>query len=287
MVTEELLVQINGLQLAAKQWGDPAHPAIIALHGWLDNAASFDNLAPLLSDYRFIALDLAGHGHSTHRPEGVRYHLLDNVDDVIGLADALGLERFILLGHSMGAGIATFVAAAFPDRIDRLILIEGLGSNTSRPQEAPSVIRKAVEEMRQAATKRKPVYDTHNDAIRARSQAIGGISLEAARHLCSRGLENIGDGFTWRSDPRLKLSSVIRLTEEMVTACLEKLSMPVLLILGRHSFFATEKTLQQRAAQIPALQQKVLDGNHHLHLEPDTHAAVAKALQSFLQEEIR
>lgn len=284
MLTEEIRVKVGGLELAAKQFGAAEKPAIIALHGWLDNAATYDRLAPLLTDYRVIALDFAGHGYSAHRAEGVRYHMLDNVDDVIGFADAMGLDRFVLMGHSMGAGIATYAAASFPERIEKLILIEGIGSNTSRPDEAPKVLRQAVEDLKKAGAKRKPVYEQRQEAIVARSQSIGGISESAAAILCSRGLEPVENGFTWRSDPRLKMSSAIRLTEEMVQAYLAALSMPVLLMRGEQSFFATTQTLQQRADQIPACTRVNLPGNHHLHLEAETCAAVADAINDFLNQ---
>ena len=284
MLTEEIRVKVGGLELAAKQFGAAEKPAIIALHGWLDNAATYDRLAPLLADYRVIALDFAGHGYSAHRAEGVRYHMLDNVDDVIGFADAMGLDRFVLMGHSMGAGIATYAAASFPERIEKLILIEGIGSNTSRPDEAPKVLRQAVEDLKKAGAKRKPVYEQRQEAIVARSQSIGGISESAAAILCSRGLEPVENGFTWRSDPRLKMSSAIRLTEEMVQAYLAALSMPVLLMRGEQSFFATTQTLQQRADRIPACTRVNLPGNHHLHLEAETHAAVADAINDFLNQ---
>ncbi|MBU6477927.1 MAG: alpha/beta fold hydrolase, partial [Xanthomonadaceae bacterium] len=116
-------------EIAALQWGDAAAPPLLALHGWLDNAASFARLAPLLAwRQRVIALDLPGHGHSAHLPRGVRrYHIADQVDRVLDFADALKLERFDLLGHSLGAGIASLTAAAVPARIGKLALIEGLG----------------------------------------------------------------------------------------------------------------------------------------------------------------
>ncbi|HVL01314.1 MAG TPA: alpha/beta hydrolase [Dongiaceae bacterium] len=284
MMFEEIRVQVNGLELAAKQWGDPDAPAIIALHGWLDNAASYDRLAPALKDHRVIALDFAGHGFSSHRPDGVRYHTIDNVDDVIGLADALGLQQFILIGHSMGAGIATYVAGSFPERISKLVLIEGIGSQTNKGEEAPRILRKAVDDLRKTNAKRKPVYETREDAIHTRAHAIGVISVDASTHICNRGLVPAGEGFTWRSDPRLKMSSAIRLTEEMVTAYLQQLTMPVLLIRGRHSFFATEKTLQDRADRIPNCRHALLDGNHHLHLEAETFAPVADSINAFLAE---
>lgn len=282
MLTEEIRVNVRGLELAAKQWGDADSPAILALHGWLDNAATFDRLAPQLRGFRVIAMDFAGHGYSGHRPEGVRYHLLDHVDDVIGFADAMELDRFILLGHSMGAGVATYTAASFPERVQKLILLEGIGSQTSEPSEAPRIVRQAVEEMKKASAKRKPVYERKEEAILARAQSIGGISEDAAAVLCSRGLEKVEGGYTWRSDPRVKMASIIRLTEEMVLAHLAALTMPVLLIRGEQSFFAASPSLQQRAAAIPQCQTVMLPGNHHLHLEQPTCAAVAEAIQRFI-----
>lgn len=284
VLTTEICIRANGIELAAKQWGNADAPAVIALHGWLDNAASFDRLAPALPGYRIIALDSAGHGYSAHRPRGARYHLMDNVDDVIALADALDLERFILLAHSWGADMATFTAASFPERSRKLVLVEGIGSSVSPPNEAPSMLRRAVEDLKKADTKRKPVYATRDEAIRARSQAHGGTSVDAATQLCSRDLEPVPDGFSWRSDSRLKMSSAIRPTEEMMTAYLQRLSMPVLMIRGRHSLLAKDPTLQMRADQIPNCRSILLDGNHHLHLELDTYSAVADTIAEFLRD---
>lgn len=284
MLTEEIRIDVAGHELAAKQWGDADKPAIIALHGWLDNAATYDRLAPMLSDYRIIALDFVGHGFSSHRPEGIRYHMLDNIDDVIGLADGLELERFILMGHSMGAGVSTMLAGAFPERIQKLILIEGIGTNTSAPADAPSILRTAVADMRKAGAKRKPVYETREEAVQARMKGIGGISYEASMSLCGRGLQEVAGGFTWRSDPRLKMSSAIRLTEDMVRAYLKKLCMPALLVTGRHSFFAANDILAKRASLIPGLEHVDLDGNHHLHLEPTTYKPVVSVVRQFLEK---
>jgi pimeloyl-ACP methyl ester carboxylesterase len=284
VLTTDFGIRANGMELAAKQWGNAGAPAIIALHGWLDNAASFDRLAPSLPGYRITALDFAGHGYSAHRPDGVRYHVLDNVDDVLALADALGLERFILLAHSWGAGVATYTAGTFPERISKLVLVEGIGSTTNDPNEAPSILRKAVEDRKTVDAKRKPVYVTRDEAIRARAQAHAGISVDAATQICSRGLEPVHGGFSWRSDPRLKNSSAVRPTEEMMTAYLRRLSMPVLMIRGRRSLLATDPTPQMRAAQIPDCRSILLDGNHHLHLELDTCSAVADAIAAFLRD---
>lgn len=283
MLTEDIRVQVGGVELAAKQWGDSNKPAIIALHGWLDNAASFDRLAPYLSDYRVIVLDFAGHGYSAYRPGGVRYHILDNVDDVIGLADAMDLDQFILMGHSMGAGVATYTAASFPERISKLVMIEGIGTITGTPPEAAQILRTAVEDMKKAGAKRKPIYESKEEAIQARAQAIGGISVDAAAILCSRGLEAVENGYTWRSDPRLMMAAPLRMTEELVQGYLEQLNMPVLLIRGEQSFVARNRVLQQRAAHISNCNLVSLQGNHHLHLEASSHEAVVATVKEFLQ----
>lgn len=282
MLTEEIRINLGGREVAGKQWGDAEKPAILALHGWLDNAATYDRIAPFLTDFRVIAVDFAGHGFSDHRQEGVRYHIVDHVDDVIGFADALELDRFILMGHSMGAGVSTLLAGSFPERIDKLILLEGLGTNTSESAEAPAILRSAVCDMKKAGAKRKPIYETRDEAIAARSLAIGGISIAAATSLCNRGLEAVEGGFTWRSDPRLKMNSALRLTDSMIEAYLKALSMPTLLVTGKQSFLATSGVMEKRKQFVPELQHVSLAGNHHLHLEPDTCGAVLQAINDFL-----
>ncbi len=282
MHTEEIRVEVAGQTLAAKQWGDSDKPAIIALHGWLDNAASYDLIAPQLNDFRVIALDFAGHGFSDHRPDGMRYHMLDNVDDAVGLADALELEDFILMGHSMGAGISTLLAGAFPERIKKLVLIEGIGTHTTPADRSAEVLRKAVKDMKRAGLSRKPIYDTEAEAIAARMQALGGISEAASKTLCSRGLYKAEEGYTWRSDPRVKMNSAIRLTEEMIDSYLKELIMPVLLITGNQSFFAASDMMPKRAEKVANIKHVLLDGNHHLHLEPETFQPVLQEILNFL-----
>ena len=282
MQCEELRINVSGYTLAAKQWGDATKPALLALHGWLDNAATYDLIAPHLADYRVIALDFAGHGYSDHLPGGMRYHMLDNVDDVVGVADALGLESFVLMGHSMGAGISSLLAGAFPERIHKLVLIEGIGTHTTTADRAAEVLRKAVLDMKKEGITQKPVYNSVDDAIAARMQALGGISEAASTTLCSRGLTETEGGYTWRSDPRVKMNSAIRLSDDMIDSYLKNLTMPVLLISGNHSFFAASDVMQNRAKKVGSLTHVALDGNHHLHLEPATHEPVLNTINRFL-----
>ena len=87
----ELNFDVNGLRLTAKAWGDPAGIPTLALHGWLDNANTFDRLAPLLPELDLVAPDFAGHGFSSHRTAGVHYTSLLDVQDALAIANDLRL----------------------------------------------------------------------------------------------------------------------------------------------------------------------------------------------------
>ena len=113
----------------------------MALHGWLDNAATFDLLAPLLDCFHIVAVDFAGHGWSEHRAAGTRYHILDHVDDVLSIVNQLGWQQFTMIGHSMGAGVASLFSSALPERVQKLVMIEGLGPYTGKPEDAAKHLR--------------------------------------------------------------------------------------------------------------------------------------------------
>lgn len=98
------------LTLSALEWEGEGLP-VLALHGWLDNAASFSPLAPYLSQHHVVAVDLPGHGHSSHLPASAHYHLADNLYWIESVLEALSWRRCVLLGHSMGAAICSLTAA--------------------------------------------------------------------------------------------------------------------------------------------------------------------------------
>jgi pimeloyl-ACP methyl ester carboxylesterase len=273
---------LPGMILAAKCWGDPQSVPVLAVHGWMDNAASFDSLAPYLSDYYMVALDLPGHGFSSHRPVGVRYHILDYVGDVLRVADHLGWERFSLMGHSMGAGIASYVAAVASERIDKLILIDGIGTLTTAAEEAPNLLAEAIRDMKKEGQTRLTVYPDMDDAVRARQRAVGIISREAAAILCERGMKPVAKGFVWKTDPKLRMASAMRLTENMVESFLKKIKAPVLLLTGRDSFFQLAELFGNRIDCVKDIEIEEMEGGHHLHLEPETAQGVAVKIVEFL-----
>lgn len=266
-------------QLAAKSWGRPQELPVLALHGWLDNAASFDELGPRLTGTQLVALDLPGHGLSAHI-SGCYYHFIDYLPPVLAAADALGWERFFLLGHSLGAAIASMVAAIAPERIQGLVLIEGLGPLSKPAASLPGCLRKAQQALALLADKTPANYATRTAAAKAR-QAAGDLSLDSALILSMRGTVKRGERIFWRSDPKLKLPTPAYLSETQVLACLAQITCPSLLIRARNGLLTERPEFTARLAALDALEICDLEGAHHLHLDdPEPSAAAVHAFLS-------
>ena len=101
--------------IIGKEWGNPDGEPWIALHGWLDNCGSFDRLIPYFPEnQRIIAIDIPGHGFSSHNAPGFSYHYLDGLQYIRRIADFYNLEKFNLIGHSMGGGMSFVFAVTHP-----------------------------------------------------------------------------------------------------------------------------------------------------------------------------
>jgi pimeloyl-ACP methyl ester carboxylesterase len=273
----EISVALPHLRLAARAWGDPALPRLIALHGWLDNAASFDRLAPLLCEhFHIVALDLPGHGQSGHRPPGAWYHYVDYLGEVLAAADLLGWQRFGLLGHSLGGTVASVLAAACPERVERLLLIEALGPLAGEAEQALAQLQRALTQRSALQGKALRVFASEEEAVRARAQA-SDLSPGAARILVTRGIRAVSGGFVWSSDPRLTLASPQRYVEAQIQALLEGIRAPTQLILAEPApVFLAEGMINARVARVPGIEVVRLPGHHHLHLEDPQPVAAAQ-----------
>jgi len=110
---QDVSFTLQHMNIAGLAMGDPSKPMILALHGWLDNAASFIPLAPYLTDYYVLALDLPGHGLSSHRPNGSHYHLMDFVYDLHELIEQQQWQDILLVGIRWGASLQPCTPVVF------------------------------------------------------------------------------------------------------------------------------------------------------------------------------
>lgn len=273
--------ELPGLSLAAEVWGSNDGRPVLASHGWLDNAGSFELLAPLLPDCEIVALDLAGHGLSDSRSPDSSYNLWQDVGDLLDVTDALGWQRCTLLGHSRGAAISMLFAATFPERVDKLVLLEGGLPLTGEAEDSPENLARALRERRALLGKSGRVFTDRSRAVAERAHGFTKITIPAAEILARRSLRAVAGGFQWHADQRLKGASELRFTDEHARAFARKVTVPVLLLFATDSPFAHRPLYRQAAQLFPQIEIDTLPGGHHFHLE-GAQTAIAERIREFL-----
>ncbi|MGV8834814.1 alpha/beta fold hydrolase [Cellvibrio sp.] len=282
----ELRFTINGMNFAAQEWGDSTQLPVLALHGWLDNAASFFALAPRLKNLHIVALDMAGHGQSEHRPGQMAYTPWDDINDILAVADHFGWERFVLLGHSRGAIIGTLAAGTFPERFIALGLVEGLLPEPARAEEAPKQLASAIQGLRVQQRKIPSIYPDMSIAIKARERGMFPLGHAAAKALTERGVVAQAGGVSWSTDPRLLAPSMIKLSREHLHAFVNQVSAPIKLLLAHDGLPKLYANYLHEVEQFPQVDYEVLSGGHHLHMEREVDL-VAEKLNRFFSQFIK
>lgn len=269
-----------GLDIAARTWGT-GDCRVLAVHGWIDNAATFSTLAPLLDHLTFTAIDLPGHGQSDHLPHSGAYHYADWIPIVWEVLEALGWDRACLVGHSMGAGICALFAGVFPTRVERLVLVEGLGPYTTPPAGMLDNMKRSIE-ARPVQFGRSPrVMEDLDAAVERKLAALPYLGTHA-RVLVERGTRPVDGGLAYSHDPRLTGRSLLRYTEEQVMTHLRAIAAPTLVISAQDGLQYPDGAGDSaaRIEAIPNAEVVRVDGHHHVHL---THPErIAPFIQAFL-----
>lgn len=277
----EYKLTLAGCECSVAEWNPSANILVFAFHGWLDNLATFESLAAAMPSIRIIAIDSPGHGHSAHIKEGNAYHFIDTIFIIDDLIEHFQLEKVNLMGHSMGGAIATIYAAIQPTRVNKLVLIEALGPLTSKVTETTGALSKAISQRRMLKNKRKPVYNTFEEALTTRA-SVSEIEPMFIKPLVERALTKIEGGYTWRADSRLRIPSTIRMSEEQLRSVIPNISAPTLLIEAKSGLLQGKNAqhVQLRKPLIKNLKTHFLEGSHHLHLEAPQ--KIGKLIEDFL-----
>lgn len=274
MTTEEFSFRFQELELRGKAWrtptGDRDSP-LLALHGWMDNAATFDHLIPRLDYSPCYAPDFSGHGHSSHRPASGEYYIWTYAEEVLALLDAMQIRQCVLMGHSMGGGVACIFAALFPDRVKKLVLLDAMGPLVTAEKQVMLQMRQAMEQKQKISRQQPRHYSSLEEAVQTRAKR--GISLKSARILAERGVAEDNEGFFWRMDRQLQRRTLMSMTEAHVEALLSAIRAPTLLVGATHSIESRQHAdqdtlrLEQRLGSFVDIRSSFLDGNHFQHLE--------------------
>lgn len=274
-------IHIPGLALNARVWGPENGLPVLGMHGWLDNAATFDLIAPLLPKIRLVSVDFPGHGFSDFLPPSANYGIVDRALQMLRVADALGFTQFSILGHSLGGIVGEIMAAMTPERIEKIALIDVFGG-ISLPAE--SIVQQLQKHYRaKERTLPHTVYASLEDAaeMRAKVNATRQLSVSGARVLAEGGMQKVPGGYSWTFDLRLQLPSPLILTDEQLQTVLNNFKSDCLLIYAKDGILHEYKGFVFEKGRFPNVRVVEFEGGHHLHL--DTPEPVAKVLSEFFE----
>lgn len=227
------------LRLHYLVWGDEASPPLLLIHGTRDHARSWDRVAAALAArYCVYAPDLRGHGDSDWAMGG-NYSIIDYALDLHAMGEVIGRAPYTVVAHSLGGGIALHYAGTFPEKVERIVSIEGMaglhwGRSTRRP--AHVRMREWVENMRGLEQRQPRVYPTLAEATRRMRKANPRLSRDLALHLTEHGARPADGGFAWKFDNYTHTGSPYEFNMEDARDLWNQIRAPILFIWGSDSW---------------------------------------------------
>lgn len=226
--TRSEFIPVRGLQYHIRHWGREGAPKLFMMHGWMDVSASFQFMVDCLQgDWHVIAPDWRGFG-LTKNPGVDSYWFPDYMGDLDAILEHYSPDLPVnLLGHSMGGNVACVYAGARPERVHRLINLEGFGLAATRPEQAPKRYAKWLKELRDPPGMR--TYASREDVMRRLQKNDLRLTDERADFI-SRHWSAKNERGEWEilGDPAHKLVSPILYRVDEVLACWQEIVAPVL-----------------------------------------------------------
>ena len=290
-VARSEFVCVRGLRYHVNVWGDLAqstHPPLVMLHGWMDVGASFQFVADALAAERcVIAPDWRGFGR-TQAPGADSYWFPDYLGDLDALLDAMLPGRTIdLLGHSMGGNVAMIYAALRPERVRKLVNLEGFGMPETRPSQAPGRYTQWLDELT-APAELHSYNDVEGVAARLRKNNPL-LSAARAAWLAAHWSAQRADG-RWHllADPAHKRTNPVLYQKAEVLECWKLIRAPLLWVEGDRTdvskFWGNRyprADFDARLERVPSVERQVLSPAGHM-LHHDQPEALARRLETFL-----
>jgi pimeloyl-ACP methyl ester carboxylesterase len=256
------------LKLHYVDWGNITKPPMVLLHGGRDHARNWDWIAQeLRGDYHIIAPDLRGHGDSEWA-RGGQYALIDYVLDITQLLDQLQLFPIVIMGHSLGGAVACQYSGIYPERVKRLIALEGLGPPCEQLRRGPAHERmqKWIRQMQAFAGRHPRRYPNLEDAVQRMQEANKHLSAEQARHLTIHGLYRNEDGtYSWKFDNYVRSNSPYEFNMEEARSIWERITCPTLLLRGTESWMGDPEQDGRASAFQNARCVNIKNAGHWMH----------------------
>jgi pimeloyl-ACP methyl ester carboxylesterase len=256
------------LRLHYADWGNEQAPPLIMVHGGRDHCRNWDWVAERLrQDWHVVAPDLRGHGDSQWADAG-GYTMQGFIYDLAQLIHSQGFKRVSIVAHSLGGNIATRFTSLYPDQVEQLVSIEGLGPSPKQETELARIgvdqrLRDYISEVRQLAARMPRRYPSIEEAF-ARMQAENPrLSSEQALHLTRHGVRQNEDGtYSWKFDNYIRAWSPSDITRDEIRQLWSRVSCRALLVYGSESW-ASNPAQDGRAAYFPNAEVALVQGAGH------------------------
>jgi pimeloyl-ACP methyl ester carboxylesterase len=284
--SKSVFLSIRGLRYHCRCWGDAGQPKLFLLHGWMDVSASFQYLVDAFEhSWHIIAPDWRGYG-LTEWSGSDCYWFPDYFADLERLlASFQPAEPVNLIGHSMGGNVAAMYAGIRPERVARLVNMEGFGLVDSKPEAAPRRYARWLAEIEKGA--RLKDYASFEELADRMCAANLRLPRERALYLARHwGMANAEGRVVLRADPSHKLVNPVLYRLEEAMACWSRITAPVLWLEGADSKNAgalrmnSQDRDSRKASFARRVEQTIPDAGHMLH--HDQPEAVAKIIEAFL-----
>ncbi|MGH7960405.1 MAG: alpha/beta fold hydrolase [Candidatus Binatia bacterium] len=229
------------LKLHYVDWGNPDKPLLVLVHGGRDHCRNWDWVAQALrDDYHIVAPDLRGHGDSEWA-RGSEYSMIENVVDLAQMLSQMDAFPVTLIGHSRGGAIVLQYSGVFPEKVAKLVAIEGLGPPPEmirqQPTQAHERMQQWVAQMRALAGRDPRRYKTLDEAVQRMREANPRLSPEQAYHLTVYGTNRNEDGtYVWKFDNYVRVLSPYLFNLADAQQIWSRITCPTLLIRGGDSW---------------------------------------------------
>ena len=230
------------LRLHYVDWGNPGAPPLLLVHGGRDHCRNWDWVARRLrKDWHVIAPDLRGHGDSEWS-KSANYSMAGYVYDLAQLVHQLKLAPVTIVGHSLGGAITVRYAGIFPESVQRLVAIEGLGRSPRSQAEVAGKpmadkMREWIDMQRAAAGRQPRRYASIEEALARMQEQNKHLSAEQARHLTLHGVNQNEDGtYTWKFDNFVRVWLPYDMPQSDIESLWQRIACPSLLVYGAESW---------------------------------------------------
>ncbi len=282
------IVDSLGLPIHCLEWGEPGDNALLLVHGFLDLGFSW---TPFVAELQrrssrplwIVAPDCRGHGDSGWAGAGGYYHFPDYVLDLDSVVQNLAVPSFKLIGHSMGGTISLLYTGAFPERVSKLALIEGVGPVGMDFADAPLRMGQWIGEIRQRGRNHFRKYTSVQAGAAQLRQTNPRLRESFANQLAQAAMKQTSDGkWVWKFDPLHRTAAPQPFYTAQAVEFLRRIACPVLIVDGQQSHQTRRTDKQQRYDAIAERRHIVIDDAGHM-VHQDNPTALVAALLPFLQ----